>query len=265
MMRSKTGMAWAALVLALAFGLRVAPVRAQQGDSGTILGYVFDETGNPLSGVKLTATSDTQIGGAKTTYSDATGLFRFPALIPGAFQVKAEAPNLKSVVQDRVKVGLNAPVELNVVMQIASGEVEEIKVEQAAPLVSTSKANVKEVLDVDLVTALPHDNRDVIFQQVVGYAAGTVTGSQRIRGGANNQTVYTMDGFNMLRQYPTVRATSAFEIQTAGYGAENAFAPGGIVNVVTRSGSNRVEFEIAADADHSAITLGRDKTDGDAT
>ncbi len=241
--------------------LAAAPgARAQRGDSGSIVGYVFDQTGGPLSGVKVTISSETQIGGRKTTYTNAEGGFRFPVLDPGVFQVKVEAPKLQTVVQDNVKVGINAPSELNLIMEIASSRVEEVKVVEKAPLISTSTANVKEVFDVDFVDAMPHDNRDVIFRQITDYAAGAIRGG-RMRGGGANQTILTMDGFNMLRQYPTVKASAAYEIQSAAYGAENATAPGGVVNLVTRSGSNKFEFELNATADHERFELMRDATD----
>jgi hypothetical protein len=231
---------------------RPAPSWAQRGDSGAITGYVFDQAGNPLSGVKLTAESPTQIGGRKVTYSTAEGAFRFPVLQPGTFQVRAEAPRLQTVVQDNIRVGLNSAAEMNVIMEVASTKVEEVRVVEKAPLVSTSTANVKEVFDVDFVANMPHDNRDVVFQQITNYAAGAIKGG-RVRGGAGNQTILMMDGFNMLRQYPTMKAAAAYEIQTGAYGAENATAPGGVVNLATKSGSNRFELELNATADHSAL------------
>jgi len=82
----------------------------------------------------------------------------------------------------------------------------------------------------------------VIFQQLTNYSAGAING--RIRGGAVNQTIYTMDGFNLFREFPTVKASAAYEIQTAGYGADNVMAPGGVVNLVSRSGSNRFELRV---------------------
>jgi hypothetical protein len=256
-MSPKLSAGFVGLVAALA----LAPVAfAQRGDSGSIVGYVFDQTGTPLSGVKVTVTSPTQIGGRKLGYTNAEGGFRFPALDPGVFQVKIEAPKLQTVVQDNVKVGINAPVELNLIMEIASTKVEEVKVVEKAPLISTSTANVKEVFDVDFVDSMPHDNRDVIFRQITDYAAGAIRGG-RMRGGGAAQTILTMDGFNMLRQYPTVKASAAYEIQSAAYGAENATAPGGVVNLVTRSGSNKFEFELNATADHQSLEFGRDSTD----
>jgi hypothetical protein len=235
-------------------------VHAQGGDSGSITGYVFDQAGNPLPGVKVTASSSTQLGGNKVAYSTPEGSFRFNALSPGTFKVKAEAPRLQTVVQDNVKVGITAAADVSLIMEVAQSKVEEVKVISKTPLVNTTKPNVKEVFDVDFVDQMPHDNRDVIFQQVTNYVAGAIKGG-RVRGGGGNQTLYLMDGFNMLRQYPTVKASAAYEIQTAAYGADNATAPGGVVNLVTRSGSNKFEFELGATADHSRLAFFQDETD----
>ena len=256
----RTGVFWRAL---LATGLVLSlstTAFAQGGDSGAIMGYVFDQSGAPLSGIKLTVQSATQIGGAKTTYSNAEGAFRFPQLVPGVFSIKAQAPRLRTVVQDRLQVGINAPVEVNLIMEVATNKVEEVQVVERAPVVSTTTAKVKEVFDVDMVDSMPHDNRDVIFQQVTNYAAGAIRGG-RIRGGGGGQTIYMMDGFNMLRQFPTVKANAAYEIQTAAYGAENATAPGGVVNLVSRSGSNKFELELAGTVENSRMELFRDEQD----
>ena len=241
-----------AVVASLALSV-APPVLAQRGDSGSITGYVFDQTGSPLSGVKISAESPTQIGGRKTTYSNAEGSFRFPVVEPGKFKVKAEAPKLQTVVQD-VTVGLNAPVEVNLVMEVASTKVEEVKVVEKAPVVSVTTPNVKEVFDIEFVETMPHDNRDVIFQQITNYAAGVRAGG-RVRGGGGGQTLYMMDGFNMLNQYPTVKASAAYEMQTASYGAENSMASGGVVNLVTRSGSNKFEAEMNASMDQSRLNF----------
>ena len=235
------------------------PAPAQKGDSGSITGCVFDQTGMSIRGVKITISSATQIGGRKTAYSSDEGCFRFPILDPGVFELHAEAPQLRSVVQKNLRVGINAPTEVNLVMEVKTDRIEEVQVVEKAPLVSTTSASVKEVYDLDFVDSLPHDNRDVIFQQVTNYSAGAING--RIRGGAVNQTIYTMDGFNLFREFPTVKASAAYEIQTAGYGADNVMASGGVVNLVSRSGSNRFELEMEATADHDALSFFRDSLD----
>jgi hypothetical protein len=236
-----------------------APAHAQRGDSGSIVGFVYDPSGAPLKGVRLTASSATQIGGKKVAYSNTEGAFRFPGLDPGVFELRAEAPKLRTYVQQNIKVGINAPAEIDVVMEVAAGSVEEVKVVQKAPLVSTTTASIKETYDIDFVDSLPHDNRDVIFQQMANYSPGVVNG--RIRGGATNQTIFTMDGFNLFREFPTVKASAAYEIQTGGYGAENAMAPGGMVNMVSKSGSNQFQFEVEGTFDHDSFRLLRDQID----
>jgi hypothetical protein len=249
--------------VALGVGLALAAPSAafaQGGDSGAIIGYVFDQTGAPLQGVKVTISSPTQLGGKKVAYTNEEGSFRFPQLLPGTFSLKAEAPKLTSYVQENIRVGINAPAEVNAVMEISTTKVEEVKVVEKAPVVSTTTANVKEVFDVDMVDAMPHENRDVIFQQVTNYAAGAIRGG-RIRGGGANQTIYTMDGFDMMNQFPTVKANAAYEIQTAAYGSENANAPGGVVNLASRSGSNKFEFELGGTYDHSNLRFFEDEGD----
>jgi hypothetical protein len=145
------------------------------------------------------------------------------------------------------------------VMEVATSDVEEVKVLQKTPLVSTTTTSIRETYDIDFVDSLPHDNRDVIFQQLPNYSAGVVNG--RIRGGSSSQTIFTMDGFNLFHEYPTVKASAAYEIQTAGYGAENSMAPGGMVNMVSRSGSNKFEFEMEGTFDHNRLRLLQDDLD----
>src|SRR4051812_33303546 len=72
---------------------------AQGGDSGSIIGYIYDQAGNPVRGIKVTATSPTQIGGAKNAYTDDEGAFRLRQLIPGTFEVRASGPKLRTLLQ----------------------------------------------------------------------------------------------------------------------------------------------------------------------
>src|SRR5688572_3592208 len=102
-------MSKARLILAV-FSLLLVPaaVHAQGGASGSIVGYVFDEAGMPLKGVKVSATSPTQIGGAKVAYSSDEGSFRISQLDPGKFEVRAAAPKLETILNKDVKVGISS-------------------------------------------------------------------------------------------------------------------------------------------------------------
>ena len=96
-------------------------------------------------------------------------------------------------------MGISAPAELNLVMEVQAAGVEEVKVVEKAPTVSTTTSNVKEVYDLDFVESMPFNSRDQVFNQMVNQIGGAVNG--RIRGGAGNQTIFTQDGFDMRDQY----------------------------------------------------------------
>jgi hypothetical protein len=235
-----------------------APAAAAQGDSGGITGYVFDQSGGPIKGVKIVASSSTQIGGSKTTYSNEEGYFRFVQLSPGKFEVRASAPNLKTVLQKDIQVGISAAAEVTLVMDVQTEE-ETVKVVEKAPLVNTTKAAIKQTFDLDFVEMLPHNDRDDVHRQMVNGVPGAMSG--RVRGGAENQTQFTQDGFDMRGQYPTLKSSAAYEVQTGGYGADAPTASGGVVNLVTKSGSNKWEFEFNGTADNSDLRFFKDSRD----
>jgi hypothetical protein len=235
----------AAILLVVALAPQAA--RAQGGDSGSIVGYVFDQSGNPVRGVKIVVSSPTQIGGPRTGYSAEDGGFRIRALIPGTFEVRASAPTLRTVVQKDVHVGIGAPAELSLLMEVVTS-VEEVKVVERSPLVSTTKPNLREEFTSDFVESLPHHSRDTIHRDMIGSVAGSM--GTRMRGGGANQTITTQDGFDMgspgKNISPSLKSSAAFEIQTAGYGGDNPTAAAGLINLVTRSGSNQFELEFNA-------------------
>jgi hypothetical protein len=251
----------ASVVLAL-LGSFVSSVAQAQMSSGSITGFVMDQTGAPIRGVKLSASSPTQIGGAQTAYTNEEGQFRLRQLFPGTFELRAVAPKLKTVIQKDIKVGISAPTEVTIIMEVETKGVEEVKVVEKAPLVVTSKANLKETYDLDFVEATPHVSRDNIFSQLVNETPGGING--HVRGGSDSQTVFTQDGFFMRGQYPVLKSAAAFEIQSGGYGADNAMAAGGLVNLVTRSGSNKWEFDFNAEAVLNQLVFFRDNLDSNA-
>jgi hypothetical protein len=213
---------------------------AQSGQVGSITGYVFDEAGMPLKGIKVSATSPTQIGGARVAYTNDEGLFRILQLAPGRFEVRSSAPKMETIIHKDIGVGISSATEMNIVMKVQT-QTEEIAVVEKAPLVVTTKANVKETFELAMVEALPHGSRDNIHNQMVNDVAGGM--NNRVRGGNTNQTMFSQDGFEMRGQFPTLKSSAAYEVNTGGFGVDNPMASGGTINLVTKSGSNKFEFE----------------------
>ena len=121
---------------------------------------------------------------------------------------------------------------------------------------NTKSAAVRESLDLDMIMALPLDDRDNPHRGLLGTVAGAMGASNsanaRVRGGSASQTVFTQDGFDMRDQMPTMKSSAAYEIMTGGHGGEAPTASGAAVNLVTRGGSNRYEFEFNASIQHSS-------------
>jgi len=252
----------AALAVYLAAALQSAPVNAQGGINGSIVGYVFDQTGAPIKGVKVAAKSDTQIGGAKVVYTNDDGYVRIVGLLPGVFEIAATAPKLKGVVQKGVTVGIGAPAEISLVMEVETN-VEEVKVVEKAPIVSTTTATVKETLDYDFLDALPQDARlDMGRTMVESFAGGQKRGNAwGFRGGGNVQTAWNVEGFIINGMPSAIGSLAAGELSTAGYGAEHAAAPGAVVNFVTKSGSNKYLLDVSGFFEDSSLRFFTDASD----
>ncbi len=252
------------VALGIVLAASLSRARAQGGDTGMITGNVFDQSGAPIGGVKVTARSHTQIGGPKVSYTNDEGFFRFPGLLPGVFEVHARAPKLKDVVQKEVRVGINAPVDVSLVMEV-EGALEEVKVVEKAPVVNTTSASVKEVYDDDFVDNLPVEVRTAVENFVGNNAAGGTavgTRSARIRGGGTQQNAFMVEGFYVNGQKLLMNSLAAMEVQTAGYGAEYANVPGGVVNMVSKSGSNKYELEMSGFMEDTNLRFFRDAGDG---
>src|SRR5215471_5483331 len=232
---------WLPLLITLAFVLVFfSRVYGQSGTAGSIVGTVTDTTGNPLRGVEVSAESEVQIG-VKKVSTNADGSFVILGLSPGTYTVKATTEGMAPVVQS-VRVGITSATEVDLLMEAAGGE-ETLKVVERPAVVSTSKAAIREVYDLKLVENVPAIRPINQFSDIINMTPGTV--NLRVRGGGVRQTLFYQDGFQIKEQFPSVRSSAAFEMQVGGYGADAPDAPGGVQNLITRSGSNQFQFEFS--------------------
>src|SRR4051812_12221848 len=228
-----------ALVIA---ALLPRPAAAQV--AGSLVGHVYDQNGVPTGGVKTTATSDTQIGGAKVAYTNDEGFFRIPGLLPGVFEASATAPKMQKVLQRNIKVGITTAAEVDLLMNVEAAA-EEVQIVETTPTLSTTAPNVKETYDLEFVAALPLDGLPTKVEPFIGSnTPGAGAGGDRYRGATNRQNMFMVEGFSMGNQRYTMKSLATIDAQTAAYGAENAATQGVVVNMVTKSGSNRYELDV---------------------
>ena len=240
-------------VLLLALLALATPVAAQE-TTGTINGTVVDAQGLPVPGATVTVTGPQ---GAKSATTEASGRFSVPFLAPGTYSVRAELQGFKPLEQRDVAVRLGQTVDLTLNMQVG-GLTETVQVSGASPVIDRSTTTIGTNLDSELLNRLPVGRR---FSDTLYVAPGVSTGgtvgeaNPSISGGTGLENQYVVDGVNITNQgYGALGSYSIIfgslgngtpfdfmqevQVKTGGYEAEFGQATGGVVNVVTKTGSN---------------------------
>lgn len=231
----------------------LAALAAGQGSAtGDLHVTVKDPSGKVVTNATVTV-SDPAKGFERATTQNTDGEYRVLALPPGRYTVSVSAPGFgKAVFQDQgVTVGQMA--DLPVTLQVSGGETI-VNVSSEAALIETARTSSTDTIDQRRIDNLPINGRSYINftltdSQVVrdnapsiGAAptSGLNMGGQRAR--ANLVNVDGADaidnGTNGVRSTVSQEAVQEFQILTNGYAAEYGRASGGVVNIITRSGTN---------------------------
>src|SRR5512136_2008065 len=105
------------LVFLLASGLAIS----QSRETGAITGKVADEQGTPLPGVSLTLSGE-KLMGSRVSVSEPNGTFRFPALPPGTYSLKAELPGFGPVLQEKIRLTTTVTLTLTITLKATAVE-----------------------------------------------------------------------------------------------------------------------------------------------
>ena len=238
----------------LVLGLGAGPAAAQVA-TGTILGGVTDTSGAAVPGALVTATNlDTQF--TRSVNTDPSGQYSFPLMPVGKYKVDVTLDGFKSFSQTGIvlEVGRNARIDA----RVEPGNVTEVvSVTAEAPLIETSSASLSRAVSQNEVLNLPLVNRDLY--QLLSITGGvtsndasnslggpeqttTVNGSQRAQIGTVN---FQLDGGNNTaglrgtgNPAPNPEAIQEFRVITSNFSAEYGRYPAGVVDVVTKSGTN---------------------------
>lgn len=235
-----SSIALALLLLAVAGGT----ARAQLGTVGAIQGRVTDEaTGEPLAGVTVVATSPA-LQGTQSEITDESGFYQLPNLPPGTYEVTFFYSELK-VVRKNVEVDLGRTTQVSVKMNTSAAGGEVIEIEEKAPAVDVGSTKQGVVVDKDYAKNVPFPGRN--YSGALSAAAGSQYDPTGISfsGSTGMENNYIIDGINTTGlQFGTIGSPllnnfiQEIEIITGGYDAEFGRSTGGVVNVITKSGSN---------------------------
>jgi Carboxypeptidase regulatory-like domain/TonB dependent receptor/TonB-dependent Receptor Plug Domain len=225
-----------------------------QTNAGSLSGHVSDASGGALPGVTLTATNSST-GFNRTVVTETDGSYRFQSLPAGTYDVTADLAGFGSVTTRNVDVNVSTDRALNVTLKQASVK-EQITVTAASPLIETTPA-VGTVVSQREIANLPLNGRQ--FANLGSLAPGTTLSVNSdptkpgqltiaLNGGSGRNVNFLVDGgdntddtIGGALQNFNIEAVQEFNIQTQQYKAEYGRTTGGVLTVVTKSGTNTFE------------------------
>lgn len=249
-MLRKTSFTLAVLVLAVAF----ASLSWAQGNQGSIEGTVVDPSGAVVPAAEIVATN-TGTGAAFRATTTDEGLFAFPVVPVGSYDLVVKRKGFAALTQKGVTVTIGAKLNLKLTLQV-SGKEETVVVTSEAPVVETTRTQVSSTIDDRSVSNLPANGRNFIdFVLLTPGVNRDVRGGDLSfagqRGTLNSLTVDGTDNNNSFFGQTLGRTGSGrapyqfsqdsvqeFQVNTNGYSAEFGRAGGAVINVVTKSGTN---------------------------
>jgi hypothetical protein len=227
--------------------------------TASIHGTVTDATGASVPEARITATN---LGSnqARAVTSDVAGQYVIPLLPIGSYTVRFEKTGFQPFLQQNVLLQVNTDVSVDARLEVG-GTTEQVSVSSQATLVQTNSSALVQVVDQQRVADLPLNGRNVL--QLLTLNAGvsdrnvpaTVQGSNlgfgtyqvrvSINGARGINGNFLLDNAdhneaqtNLPRPFPNIDAVQEFSVQTSSFDAQYGRGVGGVVNVVTKSGTN---------------------------
>lgn len=239
-----TGLIAAALLLAFL----ALPLHGQT--TSTIIGTVTDPHKLAIVGAQVDVESK-ETGTIRTTVTDAHGAYRVAALPAGSYKITVSRQGFAKQIIPDITLTLDRTATLDVALKVG-GNAEQVEVTSVAPLIDTTTPAEGMTVTPDQIHDIPLNGRDYLdlLQMVPGVTENkqgdpSEDTTVSILGERGNNTGYLIDGLNNANQMNGGASAqfnqdtiSEFEVITSGYKAEFGHASGGIVNVISRSGSN---------------------------
>ena len=243
-------------VLLIAFVASCSIASAQIG-TATILGTVTDATGATVVAAQV-AITHTETNRVIDTTTNETGFYTAPGIPIGVYQVEVTLEGFKTAV--RTAINLRVADRQQIDFELEVGEVvESVEVIGQAPLVESSNATVGKVLENQRVKSLPLNGRSALALVVLtpnvrfsslgpaGFSdRGVLVSAFSVNGGPVGRNYIAIDGANNINNRgadnnvnPSVEAIEEFKVESGTMSAEYGFTLGGVVNMVTKSGTNQ--------------------------
>src|SRR5215472_10644012 len=242
----------------------------------TLVGTITDNTGAVLIGAQVVATN-TGTSLRQSVMTNVQGEYRIEFLPIGEYTVEVKATGFKTFVQKGVRLTIDETARVDVSLGVGSTG-ETVEVTAAAPAVNTTNPELGRTVEPEEIVDLPIVNRNLYTlldltpgvqrndnSIVLGYPEQRTLINGGVDGGAGSVNYYLDGGINMtsLRNtgnvLPNPDAIQEFRVQTNNYNAEYGRFASGVINVITKSGTNEFHgsaFEFVRNTVFNANTWG---------
>lgn len=248
---------WPAAVVVAVLLFAVTSPALSQTQTGSISGTVNDATGQVLPGVTVTLEGGSLIA-AREAISNDVGVYRFPNIPPGSYNLSFSLPGFKTLVMEGIRVEIGRNTAINPLLELATVE-EVVTVTGESPMVDTKTTVIGASFSEEMLADVPsaRDVWSLLEHQAPGVTTnrldvgGSETGLQAIysaRGTAWMQNSYYLNGVNVT--CPAALGASGYyydydsfeevQVETGSHPA-SVNAPGVFMNMVTKAGGNRFQ------------------------
>jgi Carboxypeptidase regulatory-like domain/TonB dependent receptor-like, beta-barrel len=244
------------IVLAiLCFLAYVSPAYPQGTTVAQLTGTVLDESGGAVKGATITLRQP-DTNRSYTTTSNDSGYYAIPNIPPGQYELTTAFKGFATTVRKGVELTVGQSATIDVTLKVATAA-EQIVVTTEAPVIEPSKTEISQVIGTQEINSLPISGR--LFTDFALLTPGVATGRTSLQstitefevtrvsfGGMRDlSNLVTVDGADNIntatgsqRSTPPQESVAEFRVVNSSFGAEYGRALGGIVNIVTKSGTN---------------------------
>lgn len=214
-------------------------------------GYIRDESGASVPGASIKArnlNTNTEIPAA----ANQEGYFRFPLLRVGEYELRASAPGFSDYQQTGIRLAVGQQARIDIILKVGTAA-DSVTVNADAALVAVGDIAQGEVLNEQAVRTLPITSRNVYNFHLLGPGVkgipSTGFGTTQFTFGGHNRSTWTVDGLDNSQRrtnrqirlvISTPESVQEMQVLSGAYSAEFGRAAGGIINVISRSGSNEL-------------------------
>src|SRR4051812_22939364 len=229
---------------------------SQAVNNAGVSGQVTDPTGAAVSGATVKMT-ETEKGVPHTAVTDSDGRYTIPNLPVGPYRLDATGTGFKTYTQTGIVLQVGDHPAMDVKLEVGAVS-ETVEVTAGAAMVQMEQTSISQVINQKSIVELPLNGRQATQLVLISGAAtvtpaGDLTGSKNyatsvtisVGGGQANGTNYLLDGgdnvdtmTNVNLPFPFPDALQEFSVDANALPARNGTQPGGVVNVVTKSGTN---------------------------